>query len=58
VADLKMEFGKLVNGNSDASGHNYRNRLEARRYEAWSRIVTMLWSAMVIVAQARAFGWI
>jgi len=58
VADLKAQMGKLVNGDGDASGATFRMRLETRRYEAWSRCVTLLGSAMMILALARAFGWI
>jgi hypothetical protein len=58
VADLKTELGKLVKGDGGASGRDYRMRLAERRYEAWSRILDLLGGAMVIIALARAYGWI
>ena len=57
VAGLKTELGKLK-GDGGASGEDYRMRLSARRYDFWSRNVELLGYAMVIIALARAFGWI
>lgn len=56
VADLRTELGKLTKEDGGASGEEYRMRLSARRYETFSRIVTLLGSAMMILALARAFG--
>ncbi|MDE2262236.1 MAG: hypothetical protein KGL45_06915 [Gammaproteobacteria bacterium] len=56
VADMRVEVRELRKEIDDA--HVREDRLEARRYETWSRIVTWLGYAMVTVALARAFNWI
>lgn len=54
VADLKAGVRELRNEIGGA--HVREDRLEAHRYDIWSRIVTWLGYAMVNVAPARAFN--
>jgi hypothetical protein len=60
MADLKTGLRELRREIGDARLRDamQADRLEARRYETWSRIVTWLLYAMIIVALARASNWI
>lgn len=60
VADLKADVRELRKEIGDARLRDVRqaDRLEARRYETWSRIVTWLMYAIIIVALSRASNWI
>lgn len=60
MADMKVDVRELRKEISDTHLRDVirSDRLEARKYETWSRIVTWLVYAMVIVAAARAFNLI